>query len=182
MAFLGIAEPIRGRLFAERLFTDGAAMDLGNGAEAEPEIMLTLGRPLAPGADPLAAVSRACFAAELVRPTRSDAFAQGPGFIVADNAAGLAALIGAGGAAGGAGRTRCAARGAERGRRHDGRRGRRCAGGPASRPRLLASALGELPAGTVVLTGAMARAIPAPPGAALLLDCGAWGRAWARVF
>jgi 2-keto-4-pentenoate hydratase len=117
-----------------------------------------------------------------VRPTRPDAFAQGPGFIVADNAAGLAALIGpevplAALAEPAALRAALSAGDATTAGAADA-----VLGDPLRALAWLASALGELPAGTVVLTGAMARAIPAPPGAALLLDCGAWGRAWARVF
>jgi 2-keto-4-pentenoate hydratase len=45
----------------------------------------------------------------------------------------------------------------------------------------LAGAVGGLPAGALVLTGAMARAVPAPRGATLTLDGGIRGGATLRL-
>lgn len=180
MRFLGVAEPIRGRLFAERIFADGAEIVAPAPVEAEPEVMLALGRDLPPDADPRPAVARAALTAELVRPTRPDPFEQGVGFIVADNAAawgvlagpdlplealgdpaGIRAMLTAGDA-----RTEGAADAV--------------LGDPLRALAWLARHLGGLRAGDVVMTGAMARAIPVPAGATLTLDC-AHGRASAKI-
>ncbi len=178
MAALGIAEPIRGRLFAERIWSDGAAIAVPGvrPPEAEPEVAIRLALPLAPGADPRPAIGAVRLAAEIVRATHADPFALGPGFIVADNAAGLGALLGPplppaaldqpaaivatlsvdGGPA-----TRGSADAV--------------LGSPLAALGWLAATLGGLAAGQWVLTGAMARAIPVPPGATLRLDGGALG-------
>ncbi|MFN7176032.1 MAG: hypothetical protein ACK4MX_04000, partial [Thermaurantiacus sp.] len=96
MAFLGVAEPIRGRLFAERIWRDGDRVVLPGDRlpEAEPEIAVLLARDLPPGADPRPAIGEVRAAAEIVRPSHARPFDLGAGFIVADNAAGLGAFLG----------------------------------------------------------------------------------------
>lgn len=181
MRFLGVAEPIRGRLYHERMFADGGVIDLGDDLMAEPEILLVLGRDLGPGEDPLPAVARAAFAAEIVRPTRADAFEQGPGFIVADNAAGLGVLVGPvlPLAALGDPAAIHALLAVVGGDRSQGSADA-VLGDPLRALAWLARATGGLPAGSAVMTGAMARAVAVPRGATLTLDCGAFGRASAR--
>ncbi len=182
MAFLKLAAPIRGRLFAERLWIDGDLAPLGGDrpAEAEPEIAFRLARDLVAGEPPLAAVGEMRAAAEIVRPSHPQAFELGAGFIVADNAAGLGALLGPvlplallddpralrvslaveGGAA-----TEGTADAV--------------LGNPLAALAWLAEAIGCLPGGSWVLSGSMARAVPliGPPGAGLLrLDAGPHGQ------
>lgn len=180
MAFLKIDEPIRGRLFAERIWRDGAQVDLSGdrAAEAEPEIALWLARDCPAGGDPLAAVGAACFAAEIVRPSHSKPFELGAGFIVADNAAGLGALLGPpldpAALAHPAALTLTLSTG-------DGEKTTGTAdavlGGPLGSLQWLAGGIGIVPAGSWILTGAMARAIPVAEGQTLLLDAGPHGRA-----
>lgn len=180
MAFLGVSEPIRGRLFAERLWHDGARADLAGDrdAEAEPEIAFRLARPLAAGGDPLAAIGTVHAAAEIVRSSHPEPFRLGSGFIVADNAAGLGALIGPE-----IPRERLVRPDLLAVTLHgpDGAsvtgRADAVLGDPLRALSWLAEALGEVPAGTWVLTGAMARAIPVPPGGSLRLDAGEFGGA-----
>lgn len=87
MAVLGVAEPIRGRVFADGVLESGAVFNAGARPVAvEPEIVLY------PAADGQAA--RARLALEIVRPSRDDALALGAGFIVADNAAHVALVLG----------------------------------------------------------------------------------------
>jgi len=95
-AFLGVAEPIYGRMTAGSLFADPDAIALpGSGdCEAEPEFLFHLAGDVAPGSDPLAAVDRVALGLEIVRPSRSDAFDLGVGFIVADNAAHVGIVVG----------------------------------------------------------------------------------------
>lgn len=183
MEFLGLDEPIMGRLFAERMWHDDDMADLGGDrpAEAEPEIAFLLARALFAGADPLDAIGEARAAAEIVRPSHDEPFRLGAGFIVADNAAGLGALIGppipldrlaepegievALAVAGGA---RCAGTADA------------VLGNPIAALSWLATKVGEIPAGSWVLSGAMARAIPLegdPGEGRLLLDAGAFGTA-----
>jgi 2-keto-4-pentenoate hydratase len=186
MAFLGVDEPIMGRLYAERIWRDGDSADLAGErpAEAEPELAFHLAQPLAAGGDPLAAIGAVHAAAEIVRPSHPDPFRLGAGFIVADNAAGLGALIGPpiplealetpesiavslaveGGAA---------------------TEGRADAvlGSPLAALAWLARRLGVIPAGAWVLSGAMARAIPlehGPAGRQMTLDAGRYGTATLR--
>ena len=87
-AFLKVAAPIRGRMFAGGVWRDGATVTLpGTRAlEVEPEIVFELGAGLAPVA--------AWFGVEIVRPSFADAFALGAGAIVADNAAHCGLLLG----------------------------------------------------------------------------------------
>lgn len=186
MAFLGIAEPIRGRLFHERIWFDGDVADLSGEypAEAEPEIAFRLAHALEAGSDPLGAIGEAHAAAEIVRPSHPRALQLGAGFIVADNAAGLGALIGpsipldllaaphrlsvTARVEGGADSTGTADA---------------VLGNPLQALAWLATALGTIPAGSWVLTGAMARAVPLVRGDAggrLQLDAGPWGQASLR--
>ncbi len=187
MAFLQVEEPIRGRVYAERIWRNGDTADLSGerAAEAEPEIAFRLARPLVAGGDPLACIGAVHAAAEIVRPSHPDPFRLGAGFIVADNAAGLGALIGPeiplaalaapdqvavgisvpGGAA---------------------TEGRADAvlGNPLAALAWLAQTLGEVPAGAWVLSGAMGPAISLASGATgerqLLLDAGPHGTATLR--
>jgi 2-keto-4-pentenoate hydratase len=186
MDFLGLEEPIRGRLYAERIWHDGARADLSGDrpAEAEPEIAFRLARDLVAGGDPLGAIGEAFAAAEIVRPSHPDPFRLGAGFIVADNAAGIGALIGppiplallaepaaitvalsvAGGEA-------CVGRADA------------VLGNPLDALAWLARHIGTIPAGAWVLSGAMTGAIPltAPEGEGLLrLDAGPHGSATLR--
>lgn len=186
MAFLGIHEPIRGRLFHERLWSDGDVADLSGEcpAEAEPEIAFRLANALEAGSDPLGAIGEARAAAEIVRPSHPRALELGAGFIVADNAAGLGALIGPAipldllaaphrlsvtvRVAGGADSTGTADA---------------VLGNPLQSLAWLATALGTIPAGSWVLAGAMARAVPLVRGDAggqLQLDAGPHGQASLR--
>jgi 2-keto-4-pentenoate hydratase len=162
MEFLGVDEPIMGRLYAERIWHDGDTADLAGDrpAEAEPEIAFLLGRSLKAGEAVSGAIAEARAAAEIVRPSHPEPFRLGPGFIVADNAAGLGALIGppiplAHLATPHAIRVSLADAG-----------GGRCEGSadavlgdPLAALAWLARRLGEIPAGAWVLSGAMARAI-----------------------
>lgn len=186
MAFLKVSEPIIGCLYAERIWHDGDRADLTGErpAEAEPEIAFLLGQPLAAGDDPIPAIAEVRAAAEIVRPSHPDPFRLGAGFIVADNAAGLGALIGpaipldalaapekltvslavAGGEA-------CEGRADA------------VLGNPLEALEWLARRLGVIPAGSWVLSGGMAPAIPlvADAGEGLLrLDAGPYGTATLR--
>lgn len=87
-ASLGIEEPIRGRIYQENIRQSPAALSPTGGrpCEIEPEIVIEVaagGRP-----------ARAWPALEIVRPSRDDAMSLGAGFIVADNAAHVALVIG----------------------------------------------------------------------------------------
>jgi len=85
--FLGVGEPIRGRLYFERIWREGDVTIAGDRAvEAEPEIVLRVGAGGAPDA--------AWFGIELNRSSFADPFAHGAGAIVADNAASVGLLIG----------------------------------------------------------------------------------------
>lgn len=183
MAFLGVGEPIRGRLFAERIWHDGDTADLAGErpAEAEPEIAFRLGATLTAGGDPLAAIAAAHTAAEIVRPSHPDPFRLGAGFIVADNAAGLGALIGPViplerlNEPAALEVTLTTAEGLLATGRADA-----VLGNPLEALAWLAGALGAIPAGSWVLTGAMARAIPlerGPQRGILRLDAGEFGTA-----
>jgi 2-keto-4-pentenoate hydratase len=183
MAFLAVGQPIRGRLFAERLWRDGDRAPLSGDrvAEAEPEIAFRLRCELRPGDDPAAAVAEVRAAAEIVRPSHGDPFALGVGFIVADNAAGLGALLGPllplDALADPAGlRLALAVEGGS------GTEGAADAvlGDPLRALAWLAGHLGVVAAGSWVLSGAMARAVPLLRGAGggkLRLDAGRHGAA-----
>jgi 2-keto-4-pentenoate hydratase len=162
MAFLKIGEPIMGRLYAERIWRDGDMADLSGErpAEAEPEVAFRLERALVAGEDPLAAVGEAYAAAEIVRPSHPDPFRLGAGFIVADNAAGLGALIGppipldALAAPGEIAVSLTCGEASTSGHADA------VLGNPLAALAWLAGKLGVVPAGSWVLSGAMARAIP----------------------
>ncbi|MEQ5787188.1 hypothetical protein J3454_04710 [Erythrobacter sp. NFXS35] len=186
MAFLGVSEPIIGRLYAERIWHDGAIADLSGErpAEAEPEIAFRLGESLAAGDDPRGAIAEVRAAAEIVRPSHSDPFRLGVGFIVADNAAGLGALIGP-------------AIPVERlfepeklvvsltvngGKTCEGRADA-VLGNPLEALAWLARRVGVIPGGSWVLSGGMAPAIPLERSGGegrLLLDAGPYGAAGLR--
>jgi len=86
-SFLGISEPIRGCLYAERIWREGDALIIGDRAvEVEPEIVLQVGADGAPDA--------AWLGIELNRSSFADPFAHGAGAIVADNSASVGLLIG----------------------------------------------------------------------------------------
>lgn len=93
-AFLGVGEPIRGRVLGGGLIRSGDAPPIPGDrpAEAEPEILFRLGRD--PEGDPAEAVASVHLGLEINRPSRADALALGAGFIVADNAAHAALVIG----------------------------------------------------------------------------------------
>lgn len=94
-AFLGIVEPIYGRVFAHGLWPNGArvAPPGERDAEAEPEILVRLARTPGEtiGRDDIAAVH---VGVEVNRPSRDDALELGAPFIVADNAAHCGLVIG----------------------------------------------------------------------------------------
>lgn len=182
MAFLGVDEPIRGRLFAERLWFDGDAADLGGDrpAEAEPEIAFRLAADLAPGANPLPAIGEARAAAEIVRPSHGRPFELGVGFIVADNAAGLGALIGPAIPLSALAEPATLSVSLSAGGAITSGTADAVLGNPLNALAWLARAMGGLPAGSWVLTGAMARAIPLAGDGLMRLDAGAHGEATLR--
>lgn len=186
MAFLGVTEPIMGQLYAERIWRDGETADLSGErpAEAEPEIAFRLARPLAAGGDPPASIGAVHAAAEIVRPSHPDPFRLGVGFILADNAAGLGALIGPEIplAALTAPETIGVALSVPGGAATEGRADA-VLGNPLAALAWLAQALGQVPAGAWVLSGAMGPAIPLEPasgGGRLILDAGNHGTATLR--
>ncbi len=85
--FLGVAAPIRGRLFAERVSSEGeVALPGDRPVEVEPEVVLRVGPDGAPDA--------AWLGIEINRPSYAEPFAHGVGAIVADNAASVGLLLG----------------------------------------------------------------------------------------
>lgn len=180
MAFLGVAEPIRGRLFAERVWRNGGRADLAGDrpAEAEPEVALVMARDLVAGGDPRAAIGAVHAAAEIVRPSHGAPFRLGVGFIVADNAAGLGVLLGPAlpmAVLDAPEQLSIGLRGT------DGAETRGTAdavmGNPLEALAWLARVLGVVPAGSLVMTGAMARAVPIAGNGLLVLEAGAHGTA-----
>lgn len=186
MAFLRVSEPIIGRLYAERVWRDGAIADLSGErlAEAEPEIAFRLGRSLAAGDDPRAAIAEVRAAAEIVRPSHSDPFRLGAGFIVADNAAGLGALIGPAIPVERLSEpeTLVVSLSVDGGKSCEGR-ANAVLGNPLEALAWLARRLGVIPGGSWVLSGGMAPAIPLERSGSegrLLLDAGSYGAAGLR--
>jgi 2-keto-4-pentenoate hydratase len=164
MAFLGVTQPIVGRLFERRLWQQGpdAMLARTTGLEAEPEVILQLGSQLE--------VAAAWLGIEFNRPAIADPFRLGAGSIVADNAASFAVLC--------RHRLSLAHLRAPAGIRAALRIGRRdlCEGsadavldGPlsalAALQRLLADDPRGLQPGDYVATGAMCRSIQLPAGA-----------------
>lgn len=94
--FLRIAEPIRGRVLAAGVVRSGERVGLPGErvAEAEPEILFRMERD--PGSDfgPGSALGSVHLGLEVNRPSRTDALELGAGFIVADNAAHAALVVG----------------------------------------------------------------------------------------
>jgi 2-keto-4-pentenoate hydratase len=85
--FLKINTPICGRMFAHgRCQTQDVALIGDRCAEIEPEILLSIGHD--------GAVEAAYLGLEIVRPSHDHPFEHGVGFIVADNAAHVAFVIG----------------------------------------------------------------------------------------
>lgn len=178
MAFLKIAAPIHGRLFA--VHESGATIDPPGQRplEAEPEILLTLG----PDREP----TSARFGVEFNRPSFAEPFALGAGAIVADNAASLGVLLGPAIAL------------ADLDTPHelvaqlnvDGivmATGSADAvlGNPLNALAALRTALASDPRGLrpgdIIATGAMCRSVLVARGQALCLDAGRWGTATARL-
>ncbi len=170
---LGIAEPIYGRVFFPP-----AAGTIAAGPrplELEPEIILELGADLAP--------ARAWVGLEIVRPSREDAVQLGAAFIVADNAAHVALVLGD--------ELPLAAIDAPRVTflLNDVRVGEGAAtavdGGPLASLAWLAGTIAltdrPLRPDDLVATGAMARAVRAGPGDRVIADFGEHGRAEIRV-
>lgn len=181
MGFLKVGEPIKGRLYAERIWRDGARADLAGDrpAEAEPEIALRLDRPLAAGEDPLSAVGEAFAAAEIVRPSHPEPFRLGAGFIVADNSAGLGALIGPPIPLAALAAPQDIAVSLTCGEAATTGTADAVLGNPLAALAWLAGKLGRIPAGSWVMSGAMGRAIPLQ-GGPLVLDAGPHGTATLR--
>lgn len=186
MAFLGVKEPIMGRLYAERIWHDGDFADLAGErpAEAEPEIAFHLAKPLVAGAIRWLPIGAVHAAAEIVRPSYPEPFRLGAGFIVADNAAGLGALIGPPipPDALTAPESIAVSLAVEGGATTDGS-GDAVLGNPLAALAWLAQRLDVIPAGAWVLSGAMARAIPlehGPYGGQMRLDAGPYGTATLR--
>ena len=165
----GVDAPIYGRVFAVPITGNIAAGP--RPLEVEPEIVLEIGADLAP--------VRAWVGLEIVRPSRDDALELGAGFIVADNAAHVALVLGdelrldmidaprvtlwLNGAAAGEGAAIA------------------MDGGPRASLAWLAAAVAgtdrPLRAGDLVAIGAMARAVKAGAGDRVVADFGEWGRA-----
>ena len=170
-AFLGVGEPIRGRLYAERIWHGGGdvATPGERPLEVEPEVVLRVGHDLEPDA--------AWFGIELNRPSFADPFACGAGAIVADNAASVGLLVGpaiplgaldmpaaltAAILADGA----LVARGSADA----------VLGSPRASYDWLRGTV-ELRPGDLIATGAMARSAVVARGTVLTLDCGGYGSA-----
>ncbi|MBA3895572.1 MAG: fumarylacetoacetate hydrolase family protein [Sphingomonadaceae bacterium] len=94
-SFLGISEPIWGRVFDGGLWTAPADVDLHGDrpAEAEPEIFVRIGTTPDGELRPVD-IAALHLGIELNRPSRPDALTLGAGFIVADNAANVGLVIG----------------------------------------------------------------------------------------
>jgi 2-keto-4-pentenoate hydratase len=94
-AFLGVSEPIYGRIFEGGLWATGQQLQFPGArpAEAEPEILVRIGRD--PGAElEQGDIDASHIGMEVNRPSRDDALSLGTTFIVADNAANLGLVIG----------------------------------------------------------------------------------------
>ena len=174
-AALGVGEPIFGRVFAggvHRAHAEPLAFPGARAVEAEPEIVIEVGE----GGTPRAA----WFGVEIVRPSLTDAQTRGAGFIVADNAAHVALVLGpaiplADLADPAALAVRLNVAGASAG----GGSADAVLGDPRRALAWLAGALRRDPrglcAGDLIATGAMARSVVCPPGTRLAVDCGRWG-------
>ena len=93
-AFLQIDEPICGRIFGPIAFSgEKLALRGARPAEAEPEILLRLATGSEPSEEP-PRIAAAHLGLEINRPSHDDAFGRGAGFIVADNAAHVALIVG----------------------------------------------------------------------------------------
>lgn len=183
-ALLKVDAPIYGRVFAGSLWPNGAAISIAGerAAEAEPEILIALGEDPDPSSRETlrGAIASVRIGLEVNRPSRDDALTLGAPFIVADNAANVALVLGPEipldalddpaaitvrlEGEGGSSEGSAAA----------------VLGDPleALRWLVLERAGTERPvrAGDVVATGAMARALPLPLGGAVAADFGRHGR------
>lgn len=180
MQFLDVDEPIRGRLFAERIWRDSDRASLAGDrfAEAEPEVAVLLRSELPAGEDPRPHIAMLCAAAEIVRPSHPEPFSGGVGLIVADNAAGLGVLLGPAiplAAIDDPASIRIALT-LEGGSTCEGSADA-VLGNPLNALRWLADSLGSVPAGSWVMTGAMARAIPLDRSGVLTLSVPPFGTA-----
>lgn len=92
--FLGVGEPICGRIF-DGIVMSGETLTLPGlrDAEAEPEVLFKLASGSEPGGE-MPTIAAAYLGIEINRPSHDDAFGQGVGFIVADNAAHAALVVG----------------------------------------------------------------------------------------
>lgn len=170
---LGVTEPIYGRVFAPP--AAGTIVAGPRPLELEPEIIVELGAELAP--------ARAWVGLEIVRPSRDDALALGAPFIVADNAAHVALVLGTELPLANvdAARVRLLLNGTPASE------GAATAveGGPLASlawlARTLAHTAHPLRPGDLVATGAMARAVKAGPGDTVVADFGEHGRAEVRI-
>jgi len=172
MAALGVSEPIRGRVFADGLLESGARYKPAGPrpVAAEPEISLYVGE------DGRAVSAR--LALEIVRPSRDDALALGAGFIVADNAAHVAVVLGPELPLVSLDRpeqVRVILR--VNGEARHGGTAADVLGDPRRALAWLAGAVGpELEAGQPVASGAITRAAELAPGDTVVADFGEFGR------
>lgn len=172
MGVLRVAEPIRGRVFAEGLIAGGARYTPPGTrtVAAEPEIVLYVGE------DGRAASAR--LALEIVRPSRDNALALGAGFIVADNAAHVAVVLGPEMPLAALDRPENVRVTLEVNgtARHSGTAAD-VLGDPRHALAWLAGAVGDaLEAGQPVASGSITRAVDLAPGDAVVADFGAFGR------
>lgn len=92
--FLKVTEPICGRVFGNVVQSGEAVLLPGSRpAEAEPEIFFKLKEASQPGGEP-PVIAGAYLGMEINRPSHDEPFVQGVGFIVADNAAHAALVVG----------------------------------------------------------------------------------------
>ena len=168
-AALGLDEPIYGRVFATPV--SGSIAAGPRPLDLEPEIIVELGADLEP--------ARAWVGMEIVRPSRDDALQLGAPFIVADNAAHVALVLGPELAPEhiAAPTVRMLLNGVHAGE------GAAAAvdGGPCASIAWLARTLADsnrpLRPGDLIATGAMARAVRAAAGDRVTADFGPHGRA-----
>lgn len=168
-AFLGVDGPIFGRVLAAGLHEPGERARLAGSrpAEAEPEVLLRIG--------PGGVIGAVHLGLELNRPSRTDAFERGVGFIVADNAAHAGLVIGPALSRAvlddpAALRVTLRRNGAAAGEGDAGA----VMGSPIHALAALAAARPLAP-GDWIATGAMARACPFAPGDVVEADFGVFG-------
>jgi len=174
-AALAVGEPICGRVFVVGASGGTVALPGGRAAEAEPEIVVRLARDPADVSDVAEAIAGLHLGIEIVRPSRDDALALGAGFIVADNAAHVALVVGPALAAGALDDPAALAVELRRNGEPQGTgNAASVLGHPLEALRWLAGAR-RLRAGDWIATGAMARACPLVSGDEVVADFGAFG-------